>query len=232
MIRLLSLMCVFFSCVFSAVMQATPIEKTVTFDGTREAAKILIKTNQPSQVVAILPLGTTEWILAVPTNPAQSKSANEFYLKDTVNLIETREFRVSAWNSEGNLRTETTFKVTGDELSFQKVNSRLSTSLLDAVNKYRAKYKLPPFKHNPSLYNISSTNDAWGGGHSYTNGHPQIWAGNNTIEDSMNNWMGWKYYYSHGVHLLGSYREAGVHCGINGCTITFENEGLKPYQGQ
>lgn len=92
---------------------------------------------------------------------------------------------------------------------------------LDAVNAFRAQRGLAPFVHNQALYEISVENDRRGGRHNYTGGHIQIWGGYGNIQSDINNWMGRTYLHSHGVHLTGGYREAGVYCGAYGCTITF-----------
>jgi hypothetical protein len=90
--------------------------------------------------------------------------------------------------------------------------------VLRVINRWRARYNLPPVAYDPNMAAISQTNNAMGGVHAYTGNCRQTWAGTADPEYAVSMWMNSSGHRN--IIMAPNLFRGGSHCAGNGATFT------------
>ena len=90
--------------------------------------------------------------------------------------------------------------------------------VLRVINRWRARFHLPPVAYDPNMAAISQTNNAMGGVHAYTGNCRQTWAGSSDPESAVSMWMNSSGHRN--IIMASNLVRGGSHCAGNGATFT------------
>jgi hypothetical protein len=133
----------------------------------------------------------------------------------------TLEFRASyAFRHGGKDRKEPTLLETVKPNALVAVESDPAgpDPVLRVINRWRARFQLPPVVYDPNMAAISQTNNAMGGVHAYTGNCRQTWAGTADPDSAVSMWMNSSGHRN--IIMASNLVRGGSHCAGNGATFT------------